>query len=79
MVGGLNLQNVCEEDPLGMSFSRADRGLDSPDSGLPPSPSPSAWLQPADRAAGESGAEDEGRGSLVSCYPPLPSLYAFTK
>lgn len=47
---------------------RAERGLDSPDSGLPPSPSPSAWLLPvcADKAGGVSPvSEDEGRGSLV--------------
>ncbi|XP_078102421.1 refilin-B [Sander vitreus] len=67
MVGRLNLSNVCEGDPLDMSC-RADRGLDSPDSGLPPSPSPSAWLLPvcADKAGGVSPvSEDEGRGSLV--------------
>lgn len=51
---------------------RADRGLDSPDSGLPPSPSPSAWLLPA--CAEKAGAvspvsEDEGRGSLVPVLP----------
>ncbi|KAM6933673.1 refilin-B isoform 1-T2 [Xenentodon cancila] len=82
MVGRLNLQNVCEEDLLGMSFSRADRGLDSPDSGLPPSPSPSAWLQPvcAERAAGESlVSQDEGRGSLIpvttaGSFPQLQPL-----
>ncbi|XP_061575266.1 refilin B [Cololabis saira] len=63
MVGGLNLQHVCEEDVLGMSLSRADGGLDSPDSGLPPSPSPGSWLQ---RAAGDGlGPEDESRGSLI--------------
>lgn len=67
MVGRLNLPNVCEGDPLDMSC-RAERGLDSPDSGLPPSPSPSAWLLPvcADKAGGVSPvSEDEGRGSLV--------------
>ncbi|XP_068612799.1 refilin-B-like [Brachionichthys hirsutus] len=68
MVGSWNLPNVCEGEPLDMmSCSGADRGLDSPDSGLPPSPSPSAWLQPA----GVSPAPaDEGRGSLV---PGLPT------
>ncbi len=68
MVGRLNLPNVCEGDPLGMMSCRADRGLDSPDSGLPPSPSPSAWLLPvcAAKAGGVSPvSEDEGRGSLV--------------
>ncbi|XP_068574334.1 refilin-B [Cebidichthys violaceus] len=72
MVGRLNLPNACEGDPLDMSC-RADRGLDSPDSGLPPSPSPSAWLLPvcADKPGGVSPvSEDEGRGSLV---PVLPS------
>ncbi|KAM3615970.1 uncharacterized protein V6R79_010432 [Siganus canaliculatus] len=51
---------------------RADRGLDSPDSGLPPSPSPSAWLLPvsAEKAGGVSPvSEDEGRGSLVPVLP----------
>ncbi|XP_077468540.1 refilin-B [Stigmatopora argus] len=69
MVGRLNLLNVCEEDPLGMS-SRPDRGLDSPDSGLPPSPSPSAWLLPPDKARGVSPVlEVEGSGSLGSTLP----------
>lgn len=67
MVGRLNLPNVCEGEPLDMSC-RADRGLDSPDSGLPPSPS--SWLlQPpvcADKTRGVSPlSEDEGRGTLV--------------
>lgn len=69
MVGSLNLPNVCEGEPPGMSCSsRTERGLDSPDSGLPPSPS--AWLQPAtsDKTGGVSPvSEDEGSGSLVSC------------
>ncbi|XP_057695407.1 refilin B [Corythoichthys intestinalis] len=69
MVGRLNFPNVCEEDPLGMS-SRSDRGLDSPDSGLPPSPSPSAWLLPPDKARGVSPVpEVEGTGSRVSTLP----------
>lgn len=66
MVGRLNLPHVCEGDALDMSC-RAERGLDSPDSGLPPSPS--AWLLPpgcADKAGGVSpGAVDDGRGSRV--------------
>ncbi|XP_013860787.1 refilin-B isoform X2 [Austrofundulus limnaeus] len=80
MVGSLNLPNVCEGDPLGMSCSsRAERGLDSPDSGLPPSPSPSAWLQPAsvEKPGGVSPVpEDEGRGSQISVVPAasLPQL-----
>ncbi|XP_005987500.1 refilin B [Latimeria chalumnae] len=40
MVGRLNLQDV--PDPLDMK--KGERVLDSPDSGLPPSPSPSSWL-----------------------------------
>lgn len=47
-----------------MMSCSADRGLDSPDSGLPPSPSPSAWLLPgaAEKAGGVSPvSEDEGR------------------
>ncbi|CAL1570353.1 unnamed protein product [Knipowitschia caucasica] len=43
MVGSLKLPNVQPgEDPLDMSCCRADRGVDSPDSGLPPSPLPGA-------------------------------------
>ncbi|CAG6004182.1 unnamed protein product [Menidia menidia] len=82
MVGRLNLPNVCEGDPLDMNSSRADRGLDSPDSGLPPSPSPSAWLQPAcaERpGAPVPGSEDEARGSVIpvspaGCVPQLQPL-----
>ncbi|KAF7665110.1 hypothetical protein LDENG_00154990 [Lucifuga dentata] len=77
MVGRLNLPNVCEGDPLEMSC-RAERGLDSPDSGLPPSPSPSAWLLPvcADKTGGVSPvSEDEGRGTLVPVsFPQLHPL-----
>jgi len=66
MVGRLNLPNVCEGDPLDMSC-RAERGLDSPDSGLPPSPSPSAWLLPVcpDKGGVSPVFEDEERVSLV--------------
>ncbi|XP_004075496.1 refilin-B [Oryzias latipes] len=80
MVGRLNFLSACEEgDPLAMSCSRAERGLDSPDSGLPPSPSPSAWLPPAcpEKARGSSPvSEDEGKGSLTSSSTPalLPQL-----
>ncbi|XP_029027362.1 refilin B [Betta splendens] len=82
MVGRLNLPDVCEEDALDMS-GRAERGLDSPDSGLPPSPSPGAWLLPAcaDKAGGVSpGCEDEGRGSLVVVLPTgsVPQLHPFS-
>ncbi|XP_077398273.1 refilin-B [Festucalex cinctus] len=72
MVGRLNFPHVCEEDPLGMSC-RADRGLDSPDSGLPPSPSPSVWLLPQDKARGVSPVpEDERSQSQVSALPAGP-------
>ncbi|KAL4647623.1 filamin-interacting protein FAM101B [Arapaima gigas] len=57
MVGRLSLQNVSEDDPLEMSC-KAERTLDSPDSGLPPSPSPGAWQM--------SVAPDKG---LVSPHP----------
>lgn len=62
MVGSLSLPNVCEGDPLDVMSCGADRGLDSPDSGLPPSPSPSAWLLPGTtEKAGGQGSEDEAR------------------
>ncbi|CAJ1065590.1 refilin-B [Xyrichtys novacula] len=72
MVGRLNLPNVCEGDPLDMSC-RSDRGLDSPDSGLPPSPSPSGWLLPvcAEKAVSPV-SEDEGRVSLDPVLPTGP-------
>lgn len=70
MVGSLSLPNVCEGDPLDVMSCGADRGLDSPDSGLPPSPSPSAWLLPgtAEKAGGQ-GSEDEGRVPFVAAGP----------
>lgn len=70
MVGRLNLPNVCDDDPLDMSC-KAERALDSPDSGLPPSPSPSAWLLPAcgDKGATSPVSEDEGRSSLIPILP----------
>ncbi|XP_060929638.1 refilin B [Limanda limanda] len=80
MVGRLNLPHVCEAEPLDMS-SRPERGLDSPDSGLPPSPSPGAWLLlpgGAEKAGGASPvSEDEGRDSLVPVEPTgsFPQLH----
>nr|XP_020495611.1 refilin-B [Labrus bergylta] len=74
MVGRLNLPNVCEGDPPDMSC-RSDRGLDSPDSGLPPSPSPSGWLLPvcAEKAGVVSPVcEDEGKSSVVPVLPSGP-------
>lgn len=66
MVGRLNLLNVCDDDPLDMSC-KAERGLDSPDSGLPPSPSPSHWLLPdcGDKGAISPVSEDERTGSSL--------------
>lgn len=63
MVGRLNLRNVCDDDPLDMNL-KADRPLDSPDSGLPPSPSPSAWLLQG-TGAGTPITEEENRGTAV--------------
>lgn len=65
MVGRLSLRNVCEEDVLEMNL-KAERLLDSPDSGLPPSPSvsPSPWLsgdRSGDRSTSSSLYEDETR------------------
>ncbi|KAI7800704.1 refilin B [Triplophysa rosa] len=62
MVGRLNLQHVSDDDPLGMNF-KADRPLDSPDSGLPPSPSPSVWLQGTGTVTPIT--EDESRETAV--------------
>ncbi|XP_010863623.1 refilin-B [Esox lucius] len=64
MVGRLNLSNGCDDNPLDMSC-KSERGLDSPDSGLPPSPSPSHWLV---SGCGDRGAvcpEDDGRGTSL--------------
>ncbi|KAM4742553.1 refilin-B isoform 2-T2 [Anableps anableps] len=72
MIGSLDLPNVIDGDPLDMSCTTTDRGLDSPDSGLPPSPSPSAWLQSvaAEKAGGVSlVSEEEGSASLISVSP----------
>lgn len=76
MVGSLSLPNVCEGDPLDVMSCGADRGLDSPDSGLPPSPSPSAWLLPGTtEKVGGQGSEDEARvgGSALK----VPSNFFF--
>lgn len=80
MVGRLNLPHVCDAEPLEMSC-RADRGLDSPDSGLPPSPSPSAWMLPPgpDTAGGSSPAPgDEAKDSPIPALPvnSFPQLHA---
>nr|XP_028563623.1 refilin-B [Podarcis muralis] len=57
MVGRLSLPDVPE---LPDSKRRAERGLDSPDSGLPPSPSPGSWLL--------SGGGSE-RGGVANALP----------
>lgn len=75
MVGRLNLRSVCDEDLLEMNL-KAERLLDSPDSGLPPSPSvsPSPWLsgdrigdrvgdRVGDRSTASSVCEDESRAA----------------
>ncbi|KAG7470594.1 hypothetical protein MATL_G00115430 [Megalops atlanticus] len=66
MVGRLSLKNVTDDDPLDMSC-KAERALDSPDSGLPPSPSPSAWLQPVgtEKGAVSLRSQDERRAAPV--------------
>ncbi|MBN3322565.1 RFLB protein, partial [Atractosteus spatula] len=72
MVGRLNLQHVSDDDPLNMR-RKAEKVLDSPDSGLPPSPSPSAWLpSPVSGDRGVCGgiAEAETRKEPA---PPVPS------
>lgn len=52
---------------------KADRGLDSPDSGLPPSPSPSAWLLPG------HADKEESKVSLVPLQHtgPLPQHHPY--
>ncbi|KAI1902864.1 hypothetical protein AGOR_G00020670 [Albula goreensis] len=79
MVGRLNLrQDVPSDDPLDISY-KADRALDSPDSGLPPSPSPTSWL--LSPIASEKGAcspvsEDDGSGLTVPALPgSLPRFH----
>ncbi|KAG9333956.1 hypothetical protein JZ751_009359 [Albula glossodonta] len=79
MVGRLNLrQNVPSDDPLDITY-KADRALDSPDSGLPPSPSPTSWL--LSPIASEKGAcspvsEDDGSG-LTHCLDRFPGFIRF--
>ncbi|XP_060754054.1 refilin B [Neoarius graeffei] len=69
MVGRLNLRNVCDEDLLEMNL-KAERLLDSPDSGLPPSPSvsPSPWLS-GDRSTTSSVCGDESRAGTPAVGP----------
>lgn len=60
------MRNVCDEDLLEMNL-KAERLLDSPDSGLPPSPSvsPSPWLS-GDRSTASSVCEDESRAATLA-------------
>uniref|UniRef100_A0A8B9JA89 Refilin B n=1 Tax=Astyanax mexicanus TaxID=7994 RepID=A0A8B9JA89_ASTMX len=79
MVGRLNLHNVSDDELLDMSF-KAERTLDSPDSGLPPSPSPSPWLLPAGSERSSGGSEDEARVKTNSGVPPkqVKGLHPFS-
>ncbi|MEE6469473.1 hypothetical protein FKM82_008643 [Ascaphus truei] len=80
MVGRLNLQNV----PDLLDMKKKERVLDSPDSGLPPSPCPSNWLLSAVAAEKStdqdiSGQTVQGNSSLSlsftsSCIPRLCPL-----
>ncbi|XP_066492611.1 refilin-B [Tiliqua scincoides] len=75
MVGRLSLQDVPD---LPESKRRGDRGLDSPDSGLPPSPG--SWLLSgggSERALAnglpeEPAARPPPRSTSASPNPPLP-------
>ncbi|KAI1894021.1 hypothetical protein AGOR_G00129700 [Albula goreensis] len=60
MLGRLNLPSVSE-DELQYTSCKSGRPLDSPDSGLPPSPSPSCWLHPAgpEKGGNSPGTEEE--------------------
>ncbi|XP_077021568.1 refilin-B [Tamandua tetradactyla] len=72
MVGRLSLQDVPE---LVDTKKKGDGVLDSPDSGLPPSPSPSHWgLAPA--GAGSGGERTAAPGALepdAAATPAAPS------
>lgn len=70
------MRNVCDEDLLEMNL-KAERLLDSPDSGLPPSPSvsPSPWLigdRSGDRSTASSVCEDEGRAATPAAVSFTP-------
>ncbi|KAJ8367896.1 hypothetical protein SKAU_G00079240 [Synaphobranchus kaupii] len=68
MSGMFSLPNVSEDD-LYMSCA-SGRPLDSPDSGLPSSPSPSAWLQPvAPERAGISPRVEEESTRTPAFHP----------
>ncbi|XP_054858014.1 refilin-B [Eublepharis macularius] len=84
MVGRLSLQEVPD---LPDAKRRAERPLDSPDSGLPPSPSPANWLpaaggserglanglpEPEPEPAGAAAASKAPDGNSSSPNPPPP-------
>ncbi|XP_053563352.1 refilin-B-like [Bombina bombina] len=78
MVGRLNLQDV--PDLLDMK-KKGERVLDSPDSGLPPSPCPSNWLLTAgvaEKAIEQEPSPAQGNLPLLSltnnCIPRLCPL-----
>ncbi|KAJ8392149.1 hypothetical protein AAFF_G00079550 [Aldrovandia affinis] len=62
MLGGFNFPNVFEDD-LQYVSGTSGRPLDSPDSGLPPSPSPNAWLLPvgSEKGGDSPGTEENSR------------------
>ncbi|XP_035288097.1 refilin-B-like [Anguilla anguilla] len=69
MVGRLDLQSG--DDPLDIRC-KAERTLDSPDSGLPPSPSPTSWLLSPigdDKGACSPVSEHDGGGITGPVLP----------
>ncbi|KAK1331453.1 hypothetical protein QTO34_009409 [Cnephaeus nilssonii] len=73
MVGRLNLQDVPE---LVDTKKKGDGVLDSPDSGLPPSPSPGHWGLAAAGAAAAAGERAPAPGALepdVAATPTAPN------
>ncbi|KAM5306046.1 refilin-B [Glossophaga mutica] len=71
MVGRLNLQDVPE---LVDSKKKGDGVLDSPDSGLPPSPSPSHWGLAAAGGGGGSGERAPASGTLEPDVAATPAV-----
>ncbi|XP_055982872.1 refilin-B [Sorex fumeus] len=73
MVGRLSLQDVPE---LVDTKKKGDGVLDSPDSGLPPSPSPSHWGLAATGSGGGGGERAPAPGTLepdVAATPAAPN------
>ncbi|XP_054429268.1 refilin-B [Pteronotus mesoamericanus] len=71
MVGRLNLQDVPE---LVDTKKKGDGVLDSPDSGLPPSPSPSHWGLAAAGGGGGSGERAPAPGALEPDVAATPAV-----